>query len=83
MAGFGHFATFGPWNSTPESCRLQRDDIAIRSRKEFESNCQTHPCALRQCPRERGRLGELDLPVRAGNEHPVDHAAVEMDKRPS
>jgi hypothetical protein len=28
---------------------------------------------------QRGRLGELDLPVLARNEHRVDHAAVEVD----
>ena len=28
-----------------------------------------------------GRLGELDLPVGAGNEHPVDYPAVEVDMR--
>jgi hypothetical protein len=28
---------------------------------------------------QRGGLGEVDLPVRAHREHPVDHAAVEMD----
>jgi len=28
---------------------------------------------------QRGRLGELDLPVGAGNEHPVDYPAVELD----
>jgi hypothetical protein len=27
---------------------------------------------------QRGRLGELDLPVLAGDEYPVDHAAVEV-----
>ena len=30
---------------------------------------------------QRGRLGELDLPVGAGNEHPVDYPAVEVDMR--
>ena len=28
---------------------------------------------------QRGGLGEVDLPVLAHREHPVDHAAVEMD----
>jgi len=30
---------------------------------------------------QRGRLGELDLPVRAGNEHPVDYTAMKVDMR--
>jgi len=30
---------------------------------------------------QRGRLGELDLPVGAGNEQPVDYPAVEVDMR--
>ena len=30
---------------------------------------------------QRGRLGELDLPARAGDEHRVDHATVEVDMR--
>ena len=28
---------------------------------------------------QRGRLGEVNLPVRAGNEHPVDYTAVKVD----
>ena len=32
-----------------------------------------------QC--QRGRLGEMDLPVVARGEHPVDHAAVEVHMR--
>jgi hypothetical protein len=31
--------------------------------------------------RQRGRLGELDLSLLALGEHPVDHAAVEVDMR--
>ena len=30
---------------------------------------------------QRGRLGELDLPVGAGNEHSVDYPALEVDMR--